>query len=126
VKTLIFAVAVGVAAFLGLHLLAPAPSWEEMGHDLGQTLDHAGRFVIGKGDTKVGPIVPPGGRGDEHWQLPASAHLPRLRRAYLGLPARGHPPDDRSEPLVRGRRLVVGSRETRVGGAVVPVAGSCR
>jgi hypothetical protein len=57
VKTLLFAVAVGVAAFLGLHLLAPAPSWEEMGHDLGQTLDHAGRFVIGKGDTKVGPIV---------------------------------------------------------------------
>jgi hypothetical protein len=58
VKTLIFAVAVGVAAFLGLRLLAPAPSWEEMGDGLGQTLDHAGRFVIGKGDIKVGPIVP--------------------------------------------------------------------
>lgn len=57
-KTLLFAVAVGVAAFLGLRLLAPAPSWEKMGDGLGQTLDHAGRFVIGEGSTKTGPIVP--------------------------------------------------------------------
>jgi len=58
VKTLVFAVAVGVAAFLGLRLLAPAPSWEDMGNGLGQALDYASRLVIGEGDTKVGPIVP--------------------------------------------------------------------
>ncbi|MCJ7510545.1 MAG: hypothetical protein MUP14_06635 [Dehalococcoidia bacterium] len=57
-KTLIVAVAVGIAAFLWLRLLAPTPSWEEMGDGMVQTLNHASRFVIGKGETKVGPIVP--------------------------------------------------------------------
>lgn len=57
-KTLIFAVAVGVTAFLGLRLLAPSPSWEEMGGSLTRIIDDAGRFVIGKGNTEVGPIVP--------------------------------------------------------------------
>ena len=57
-KTLIFTVAVGVAAFVILRLLAPSPSWEEMGGSLTQALNDAGRFVMGKGDTKAGPVVP--------------------------------------------------------------------
>lgn len=57
-KTLLFAVTVGLAAFVMLRLLAPTPSWGEVGERLGQTLNDAARLVIGKGDTKVGPIVP--------------------------------------------------------------------
>lgn len=53
-----FAVIVGIAAFVMLRLLAPTPSWEEVGERLGRSLNDASRFVIGKGDTKVGPIVP--------------------------------------------------------------------
>jgi len=57
-KTLMFALAVGVAAFLGLRLLAPSPSWEDTGDSLAQFLDGAVRAVIGKGDARGGPIVP--------------------------------------------------------------------
>ena len=55
---LVFAVIVGLAAFLMLRLMAPSPSWEEAGETLGQAFDDAGRFVIGKGDARVGPIAP--------------------------------------------------------------------
>ena len=57
-KTLMFAVGVGVVAFLGLRLLAPSPSWEEIGDSLAEAINEAGRLVIGKGETEVGLIVP--------------------------------------------------------------------
>lgn len=57
-KTIIFAVAVGIVAFVGLRLLAPGPSSERLGDALVETFNHAARFVIGKGDTRVGPIPP--------------------------------------------------------------------
>ena len=55
---LMFAVIVGIAAFFALRLLAPTPSWEEVGERLGQTFDKAAGLVIGKGDAQVGPIAP--------------------------------------------------------------------
>ena len=57
-KTLIFVLAVGLAAFLGLRLLAPSPSWEDTGDSLAELLNEAARMVIGKGHTRGGPIVP--------------------------------------------------------------------
>lgn len=57
-KTLILALAVGVAAFLGLRLLAPSPSWEDTGDRLPEFLNGAARMVIGKGHARGGPIVP--------------------------------------------------------------------
>ena len=57
-KTFILALAVGVAGFLGLRLLAPSPSWEDTGDGLAQFLNAAARMVIGRGDARVGPIVP--------------------------------------------------------------------
>jgi len=58
VKTLILALAVGVAAFLGLRLLAPSLSWEDTGDGLAAFLNGAARAVIGKGHARGGPIVP--------------------------------------------------------------------
>jgi hypothetical protein len=58
VKTLIFVLAVGLAAFFGLRLLAPSPSWEDTGDSLAEFLNEAVRTVIGEGDARGGPIVP--------------------------------------------------------------------
>jgi hypothetical protein len=58
VKTIIFALAVGVAAFLGLRLVAPSPSWEDTGDNLTEFINGAARMVIGKGHARGGLIVP--------------------------------------------------------------------
>ena len=57
-KTLVFAVAAGVVAFVGLRLLTPSPSWPGIGESLTEALDEAARVIIGKGETKVGLVVP--------------------------------------------------------------------